>query len=146
MVRPSWPGALWRGGPSSSPEPGPFQALDPGIPSLVSRKPNVGPPEELKALDPEGPWPTGGPWSGGFLAAGFGGVWPRRPLARRPLAGGRSLEGALALARGRLFGAQNHKIEQPLTTPGPGIQPPGVRGPPGGGGPANPEPKTLNRS
>ena len=34
----------------------------------------------------------------------------------------------------------------PLQPPSPGIQPPGARGPfeGGGGGPANPEPKTLN--
>ena len=48
------------------------------------------------------------------------------------------------------WGSQNREVEQPaclntLAAPGPGIQPPGARGPRGGGGPANPEPKTLNR-
>ena len=79
MVRPSWPGALWRGGPSSSPEPGPFQALDPEIQGLVSRKVLLVRPLTLKALDPEGPWPSD-PWPGAPKTLVWGRSWWSRIL------------------------------------------------------------------
>ena len=87
-----------------------------------------------------GPW-SGGPWLGGPLARwalGPGGPWPGGPLAR----------GALGPAEGQKPPKITKLSSQPAWTPrqppGPGIQLPGTRGPPGGGGPANPEPKTLN--
>ena len=128
-----------------------------GPPSLVGL---------LKLLKPFGgswlsPWPWGGRWSGGpqkFLGPGGpcsgaleggdlaggalpGSPWPEGPLGRGPLA-----RGAKKIREEpKIRKLSNQPAWTPGQPPGPGIQLPGTRAPPGGGGPTNPEPKTLNR-
>ena len=119
------PGGPWPGGPWPGARKGPC--------------PEGGRPLDRAAL--VGPWPggawgalgPGGPWPGGPLARGAlgpGGPWPGAPWPGNP--GGKP---------------QNH--DQPAWTPrqppGPGIQLPGTRGPPGGGARQTLNPKTLNR-
>ena len=121
------PGGPWPGGPLAR---GPW-ALQPGR--------VLGP----GALGPKGPWPRG---------AGLGGPWPGEPLARGPWPGGaRGALGPGPLARAwkSVKKSQNHEIEQPACldpSPASWSRNPATRdqGAPGGGGPTNPEPKTLN--
>ena len=141
----AWPGGPWRG------------ALDPTNPcaGLLG----------LNALDRGAP----GLWPGRGLGHKTLGR-PGRPLARGPLAwapcpGGPLGRGALGPARPWPGGPlarlgpeegkprkspQNHEIAQPACldpSPASWSRNPatGDQGAPGGGGPANPEPKTLNR-
>ena len=136
-----WPGGLALGS----------GALGPG-PLALARKPLA----RGGALGPDSrPWPgrPGGPWLGAPLVRGPEGPWTGGPLARLA----RGALGAGFLARGPLGQGgpwpekpQNAKLSnQPAWTPPPASwsRNPATKdqGAPGGGGPTNPEPKTLNR-
>ena len=94
-------------------------------------------PGPLEAGEPLGPSP-GSPWLGGPLALGaLARPWPGGPLAGGPWLGP------------KIESPQNHEIEQPACldpSPASWSRNPAARGQgaPGGEGPANPEPKTLN--